>query len=95
MEKMRERFIPTSELETLEIDVKNKVFRVNGRDFGKDATQFLLHCNPSGNPGEFWHMSFSIDTTATYIANYDIEGKPTSAIERLSENPLVQEEAAL
>lgn len=94
MEKTRERFIPISELETVEIDVKNKVFRVNGREFGKDATQFSLFCHVSPNDGEWWKMSLSIDTSVTYLANYDIDGKQMSAEKRISGEPFKEEEAA-
>lgn len=89
----RERFIPDVELETVEIDVKNKVFRVNGRDFGKDATKFSLDCHTSDNDGEWWKVALNIDTTVTYLANYDIEGKQTSAEERISGSPYVEKAA--
>lgn len=87
----RERFIPDAELETIEIDVKNKIFRVNGRDFGKDATEFSLNCHTSKNDGEWWQVALSIDTTVTYLTNYDIDGKQTSAEEKISGSPYKEE----
>ncbi len=83
----RERFIPDVELKTIEIDVKNKIFRVNGRDFGKDAKNFYLRCHTSPNDGEWWQVELGINTIVTYLANYDIEGKQTSAEERISGSP--------
>lgn len=92
MVKRRERFIPDVELETIEIDVKNKIFKVNGREFGKDATSFSLSCHTSPNDGEWWQVSLGIKTTVTYLANYDIDGKQTSAEERISGSPYKEEE---
>lgn len=82
MEKRRERFIPDRELETVEIDVKNKIFRVNGREFGKDALEFSLHCHTSENDDEWWQVLLRLRTDVTYHANFDIDGKMTSEEER-------------
>lgn len=86
MDGRRERFIPAIELETVEIDVKNKVFRVNGRDFGKDALEFSLRCHASNNDDEWFKISLRINTDVTYLANYDIDGKVTSTEERHPKN---------
>jgi len=87
MPTKRERFIPDVELETIEIDVKNKIFRVNGKDFGKDAKQFSLLCHTSPNDGEWWKVKLDIDTTVSYLANYDIHGKQTAAEEIVKGTP--------
>ena len=92
MEKRRERIIPDVELETVEIDVKNKTFKVNGREFGKDATEFSLNCHTSHNDGEWWKVKLSIMTEVSYLANYDIDGKQTSAEERISGSPYKEDQ---
>lgn len=91
MLKRRERFIPDAELETIEIDVKNKKFLVNGREFGKDATEFSLHCHTSQDDGKWWQISLNIRTDVTYLANYDIDGKQTSAEEIVKGTPYKEE----
>lgn len=88
----RERFIPDAELETVEIDVKNKIFKVNGREFGKDATSFSLDCHTSPNDGEWWKVSLGIETTVSYLANYDIDGKRTSMDEVVKGTPFKEEQ---
>ena len=92
MDKRRERFIPDAELETVEIDVKNKIFKVNGREFGKDATSFSLDCHISPNDGEWWKVSLGIQTTVAYLANYDIDGKRTSMDEVVKGVPFKEEQ---
>ncbi|MCM1233498.1 MAG: hypothetical protein NC489_25565 [Ruminococcus flavefaciens] len=82
MEERRERFIPDRELETVEIDVKNKKLRVNGREFGKDATAFSLSCNALQDTDKWWEVTLRIATDVTYFASYDIDGKITSSEER-------------
>lgn len=82
MDKRRERFIPDRELKTIEIDVKNKRLLVNGREFGKDATEFSLHCHVSKDDDKWWEIALRIATDVTYFANYDIEGNMTSNGER-------------
>lgn len=82
MVSRRERFIPDAELETVEIDVKNKRFLVNGREFGKDATEFSLRCHTSKDDDKWWQLALRISTDVTYFANYDIDGNVTSSGER-------------
>lgn len=33
------------ELKTIEVDVENNIFRINGEDFGEDCTGFAIYCN--------------------------------------------------
>lgn len=82
MEERRERFIPDRELETVEIDVKNKRFLINGREFGKDAREFSLRCHVSKDDDKWWEVVLQMVTDVTYFANYDIDGKITSKRER-------------
>lgn len=78
----RERLIPEGNFETLEIDVKNKVMRINGRDFARGTTSFALYCDASAEPDKWWKISMGIDTKVVYTANYDIDGNKTSEGER-------------
>lgn len=78
MKERRERFIPDRELETIEIDVKNKKFLVNGREFGKDAREFSLRCHASKDYDKWWEVALTMVTDVTYLANYDISGEITS-----------------
>lgn len=82
----RERLIPDGNFETLEIDVKNKILRINGRDFARGTTSFRLYCDSSNKPDEWWKISMGIDTKVVYTANYDIDGNKTSEEERQLNN---------
>lgn len=41
---MNEIFVP-HKLQTIEVDVEKKIFRVNGEDFGQHCTGFTITCN--------------------------------------------------
>ena len=78
----KERLIPEGSFKTLEIDVKHKVMRINGRDFSRGTTSFQLYCDASKKPDEWFKISMGIDTKVVYSANYDIDGNVTSEQER-------------
>ena len=42
---MKKVFAP-HELKTIEVDVENKIFRINGEDFGEGCLEFTITCNP-------------------------------------------------
>lgn len=67
------------ELKTIEVDVKKKIFRVNGEDFGKGCTSFHIGCD--ANNGDFFEIGMRVDTTIKF-ANYDFYGKKTYEGER-------------
>lgn len=64
------------ELQTIEVDVKNKIFRVNGENFGDDCTGFTIGCN-SRKTDNFFDITMRIATDINY-ASYDESGKKTS-----------------
>lgn len=53
------------ELKTIEVDVEKKIFRVNGKDFGKGTTAFSISCKA----GESYRITMETDTE-TRIAEY-------------------------
>lgn len=71
--------VPPRELKTVEIDVENKIFRVNGEDFSK-VTGFNLSCNPSLNDCEkdWFKVILSLESNIRYLNEYDINGNLTS-----------------
>ena len=69
-------FVP-HELKTIEIDTENKIFRVNGEDFGKRCTGFSIDCSVDRDKKEFFKVDTSIKTTIKF-ANYDRNGNKTS-----------------
>ena len=54
-------------LETLEIDVANKIFKLNGEDFGKDCSGFNLSYDC-----ETYTITLDLDTEVHYFS-----GKPS------------------
>lgn len=64
---MNKIFVPHS-LEKIEVDVKNKVFRINGEDFGRDCTGFTITCKPAG-----WEIRAEINAMVSF-STYDKEG---------------------
>lgn len=79
--ELKAKYIPDVELKTIEIDVKNRKFLVNGKEFGKDAHRLTLCCNASSDVEKWWQIALNIEANVTYLANYDIDGKQTSAEE--------------
>lgn len=72
-------FVP-HELKTIEIDVENKIFKVNGEDFGKNCNGFSISCS-TGDRDNWFNVTMRIDTEVKF-ANYDFCGKMTSNGER-------------
>jgi len=64
---MNELFVP-HELKTIEVDVDKKIFRINGKDFGKDCTGFNISCDPGK-----WDIRIDVDATVRYVG-YDKKG---------------------
>lgn len=57
-----------NELRTIEVDVKNKIFRVNGENFGEDCTAFSISCDAIDG----YAIRMEIDTTV-HFATYGME----------------------
>ncbi len=74
--------IPPRELKTVEIDVENKVFRVNGEDFGKVVEGFTLSCLIHEDKEKDWfNVTLQLVDRLTYTNGYDINGSLTSEYE--------------
>lgn len=56
------------ELQTIEVDVKNKIFRVNGENFGENCTAFSISCNAING----YAIRMEIDTTV-HFTTYGME----------------------
>ena len=70
--------IPPRELKTVEIDVENKVFRVNGEDFSK-VTGFKLSCTSTrDSEKDLFQVLLSLESNIRYLNEYDINGNLTS-----------------
>ena len=48
-------------LRTVEVDVENKIFKINGEEFGKSCTGFTIECKPSE-----LSVRMEIDTKVVY-----------------------------
>ena len=64
---MNELFVP-KELESIEVDVKSKTFKINGKDFGGGCSGFTITCRP-----DTWEVRMEVDTTVTFLS-FDKEG---------------------
>ncbi len=71
-------FIP-HELKTVEIDVEEKILRVNGEDFGKRCDEFYISCSTKRDrePSEFLKVDMRIGTQIVF-GDYDNTGKKTN-----------------
>lgn len=58
---MGEIFVP-HELKTVEIDVENRKFKINGEDFGKHSTGFTITCYGVDD----FSVRVEIDTTVQF-----------------------------
>jgi hypothetical protein len=67
-------------LETIEIDVKNKVFKVNGEDFGERCLSFDIHCDAYE-----WDIRLEM-TKEIIFGNYGMNGE--------EKKPLIRKETA-
>ena len=59
------KLLTPTELKTIEVDVEKKIFRVNGKDFGKGTTAFSI----SSKAGENCQIIMETDAE-TCIAEY-------------------------
>lgn len=64
------------ELKTIEVDVENKIFRVNGENFGKNCTGFTI----SGAVGDFnqcFDITMSVSSDIVFGSKYNMHGERT------------------
>lgn len=64
---MNKIFVP-HELKTIEVDTEKKIFRINGEDFGRECTGFMIFCTPDG-----FRIDMEVDTTI-HFATYSNKG---------------------
>lgn len=50
-------------LKTIEVDTENKIFKVNGEEFGRDCTGFTIWCD---GPGRF-NIRMDLDARVRYV----------------------------
>lgn len=65
---MTENFIP-KELKTLEIDIENKTFKINGENFGQKCQYLKIECLPPE-----WKFKVSVTKSIEFYGKYDIKG---------------------
>ena len=70
------KFNDLQELESIEIDVKNKIFKVNGEDFGKRCLGFNIYCDASE-----WYIKMEMDKEIIF-ANYNMDGSEKRPLSR-------------
>lgn len=65
---MDKELLPIQKLETLSIDIANKRFLINGKDFGKSCKRISIECVPPK-----WKIKVVIDKPAVFT--FDLSGK--------------------
>lgn len=68
-------FTAPHELKTIEVDAENKIFRINGEDFGEHCTGFTIHCNRYDD----FFIKAEINATV-YYATYGKNQQKTSEL---------------
>ena len=63
-----EELLPIEKLKTLSIDIANKKFLINGKDFGKRWRRISIECGPSE-----WKIKVVLDKPAVFVFNLDGE----------------------
>lgn len=58
------------ELKKIEMDIENKIFLINGEEFGKGCKSISIHCNPPE-----WKFRVVIDKPIEFQATFDLNGK--------------------
>lgn len=58
---MNQLIVPQN-LETIEVDVSKKIFKINGNDFGDGCTGFRIACTVEG-----FDISIELDTKVRYV----------------------------
>lgn len=66
-------FVP-HELKKIEMDIENKIFLINGEEFGKGCKSISIHCNPPE-----WKFRVVIDKPIEFQATFDLNGQEKTA----------------
>lgn len=63
---MKKIFVP-HELKTIEVDAENKIFKINGEDFGEGCTGFTITCQRYDS----FDIRVEVDTTVNFVSIRD------------------------
>lgn len=63
-------------LKTIEIDIENRIFKVNGEDFGSGCDGFRIECD-TGRYGEY-RIYVVINNRTNFAGAFDLRGNPTN-----------------
>lgn len=66
---------PPQKLETLFIDVKNKKFLLNGKEFGKKCEHITITCSPPT-----WKIQVIINRPIEFTSEYNLQGNKNSKV---------------
>ena len=61
--------LPPQKLETLFIDIENKKFLINGKEFGKKCRHVSITCTPPE-----WRVQVIIHRPIEFISEYNLDG---------------------
>lgn len=61
--------LPIQKLETLSIDIANKQFLINGKNFGRKCRSISIECVPPE-----WKVKVVIDQPSEFV--FDLKGNP-------------------
>lgn len=67
-----------NELKTIEIDTRNKIFRINGEDFGERCIGFNIHCDAT----EGFMVRMNIDADILFVSKYNLKGEKLEALQK-------------
>ena len=79
---MSEKIFVPHELKTIEVDAENKIFRVNGEDFGDKCSGFTITCRRYDD----FDVRIELDTTVV-VATYGENQQKTSEEEYETDDP--------
>mgnify|MGYP004635486843 CR=1 FL=1 len=69
----KDELLPPQKLETLFIDIKNKTFLLNGKEFGKKCNRISIVCCPPE-----WQVKVIIDQPIEFTNTYNQNGEKGS-----------------
>ena len=61
---------PPQKLKTLFIDIKNKRFLLNGKEFGKKCKNITITCSPPS-----WNIQVIINRPIEFTSEYNLDGE--------------------
>lgn len=67
--------LPPQKLKTLLIDVENKKFLLNGKEFGKKCEHITITCSPPS-----WKIQVIINRPIEFTTEYNLQGDKNSKV---------------